>query len=125
MQKFKPGVETMILLFSDRAASRVFTFPWYYRFAAVVEPLLRQVRNFDILVTFDAVNLWVQNSGDILQSVDDVVQHQTQSWFAVSFVLLRFSGVFPPCTILASLQHPAALCHALPLVWKYLHIIHP
>ncbi len=112
MQKFKPGVEPMILLFSDRAASRVFTFPWYYRFAAVVEPLLRQVCSFDILVTFHAVNLCVQNSGDSCKAwvmwcsikPSHGLQSHSYCWVFWRFPAVHDSGVAAascsPCVML-------------------------
>lgn len=56
MQKFKPGVEAVILMFSDRAAETIYTFPWYHRFKAAIEPLLRQVR---CLICPDALLRWL------------------------------------------------------------------
>ena len=43
LQKFKHGVDTIVLMFSDQDASRVFRFPWYDRFRPHVEPILEQV----------------------------------------------------------------------------------
>jgi len=43
MQKFKPGVNTMNLIFSDRTGKEVFEFPFYARFAAFIEPLLNEL----------------------------------------------------------------------------------
>lgn len=43
MAAFKPGVEAAHLIFSDRQGTKVFQFPWFHRFAALVEPLVDQV----------------------------------------------------------------------------------
>ena len=44
MNDFKPGVETILLLFSDQRASTVYELPWYKMSLQWVEPILRQVR---------------------------------------------------------------------------------
>ena len=44
MSKFKPGVETVLLIFSDQKATEVFRFPWYERLRPLVEPIVEQVR---------------------------------------------------------------------------------
>lgn len=43
LQKYKPGVETIHLIFSDQPGVRVFQFPWYQRYARQIEPILEQV----------------------------------------------------------------------------------
>jgi hypothetical protein len=43
MVRFKPGVQAMMLLFSDQAGRRVFKFPYWDYFAAQMEPLLEEV----------------------------------------------------------------------------------
>jgi hypothetical protein len=43
MEKFKPGVQGIVLIFSDQSGDRVFRFPYYDLFAPVLEPLLMEV----------------------------------------------------------------------------------
>ena len=43
MDKFKPGVETVILIFSDQKATKVFRFPWYERLKPLLEPIVEKV----------------------------------------------------------------------------------
>jgi hypothetical protein len=43
MDKFKPGVETVILMFSDQKATKVFRFPWYEKLRPLVEPIVQKV----------------------------------------------------------------------------------
>lgn len=43
MVRFKPGVQALMLLFSDQAGRRVFKFPYWDYFAAQMEPLLEEV----------------------------------------------------------------------------------
>ena len=45
MQRFKPGVDGIVLLFSDQDGRDVYTFPYYEIFAPVLEPLLFEVRH--------------------------------------------------------------------------------
>lgn len=44
MKEFKPGVETILLMFSNQRASRVFKLPWYEKSRSWVEPILQQAR---------------------------------------------------------------------------------
>ena len=43
MNDFKPGVETILLLFSDQRASTVYELPWYEMSLQWVKPILEQV----------------------------------------------------------------------------------
>lgn len=43
MEKFKPGVEGMVLLFSDNGGEVVYQFPFYELFQFELEPLLKEV----------------------------------------------------------------------------------
>ena len=44
MSKFKPGVETVILVFSDQKGEVMFRFPWYEKLKPLVEPIIEKVR---------------------------------------------------------------------------------
>jgi hypothetical protein len=43
MQRFKPGVDGIVLLFSDQDGRDVYKFPYYDVFAPLLEPLLVEV----------------------------------------------------------------------------------
>ena len=43
MSRFKPGVETVILVFSDQKGEATFRFPWYEKLKPLVEPIVEQV----------------------------------------------------------------------------------
>ncbi len=43
MARFKPGVDALVLLFSDQDGRSVYKFPYYDCFARRLEPLLEQV----------------------------------------------------------------------------------
>jgi hypothetical protein len=43
MEKFKPGVEGIVLVFSDNNGEVVYQFPYYDYFKAELEPLLHEV----------------------------------------------------------------------------------
>lgn len=43
MERFKPGVDGMVLLFSDNNGEVVYQFPYYEYFKAELEPLLHEV----------------------------------------------------------------------------------
>ena len=43
MSKFKPGVETVILVFSDQKGEVLFRFPWYEKLKPLVEPIVEKV----------------------------------------------------------------------------------
>jgi hypothetical protein len=43
MDKFKPGVEGIVLLFSDNEGKQVYRFPYYETFKEELEPLLLEV----------------------------------------------------------------------------------
>lgn len=40
----KPGARAIVLMFSDHNGNQVARFPWYHRFAPLVEPIVKQVR---------------------------------------------------------------------------------
>ena len=44
MQRFKPGVDSIVLLFSDQDGRSVYQFPYYQLFEPVLLPLLEEVR---------------------------------------------------------------------------------
>jgi hypothetical protein len=50
MEKFKPGVEGMVLLFSDNNGEVVYQFPYYDYFKAELEPLLHEVRYCEVMM---------------------------------------------------------------------------
>ncbi|BDA45004.1 hypothetical protein COCOBI_06-4830 [Coccomyxa sp. Obi] len=43
MQRYKPGTQEVLLMFSDKEGGSVYRFPYYDRFKNVMEPLLEQV----------------------------------------------------------------------------------
>ncbi|GLC58284.1 hypothetical protein PLESTB_001341600 [Pleodorina starrii] len=43
MNKFKPGVEALYMVFSDQSTEHVYRFPYYDYFKSAVEPLLEQI----------------------------------------------------------------------------------
>ncbi|GFR39810.1 hypothetical protein Agub_g302, partial [Astrephomene gubernaculifera] len=43
MDKFKPGVEALFMVFSDQSTEHVYRFPYYEYFKDVVEPLVEQI----------------------------------------------------------------------------------
>lgn len=43
MHKFKPGVQTIHMIFSDQTATKVYRFPWWDRFEPVVQPIIDKV----------------------------------------------------------------------------------
>ena len=43
MSNFKPGVETVILVFSDQKGEVLFRFPWYEKLKPLVEPIVEKV----------------------------------------------------------------------------------
>ena len=43
MDQFKPGVDSAIMIFSDFTGELVFKFPYYDRFEALIEPVLKSV----------------------------------------------------------------------------------
>lgn len=42
-QRYKPGTQEVLLVFSDKRGNAVYRFPYYDRFRHVLEPLLEQV----------------------------------------------------------------------------------
>ena len=50
MAQFKPGVQAIILMFSNQKATQVFRFPWYDRLKPLVEPIVRQARATQVLI---------------------------------------------------------------------------
>ena len=43
LEKYKPGVEDMILMFSHKQGGTRYRFPWYERYAKYIDALLEQV----------------------------------------------------------------------------------
>ncbi|GIL81892.1 hypothetical protein Vretimale_1469 [Volvox reticuliferus] len=43
MNKFKPGVEALYMVFSDQSTEHVYRFPYYDYFKSAIEPLLEQI----------------------------------------------------------------------------------
>ena len=43
MQQFKPNVDTIFFIFSDRKAVQIFEYPWYKKWKDVLHPLLQPV----------------------------------------------------------------------------------
>lgn len=48
MEKFKPGVEGIVLIFSDNEGDKVYEFPYYTLLKAELEPLLLEVKAADV-----------------------------------------------------------------------------
>lgn len=42
-QRYKPGTQEVLLIFSDKRGEAIYRFPYYDRFKHVLEPLLEQV----------------------------------------------------------------------------------
>lgn len=47
MKTFKPGVDAIMLIFSDNSGNHVYRFPFYYYFADVLEPILAEILGED------------------------------------------------------------------------------
>lgn len=62
MDKFKPGVQGIVMLFSDRNGHVVYQFPYYDYFRAELEPLLNEVGRAVILGT-SRLGAWLQPAG--------------------------------------------------------------
>ncbi|KAG2501830.1 hypothetical protein HYH03_000329 [Edaphochlamys debaryana] len=43
MNKFKPGVEALVMVFSDQSTEHVYRFPYYDYFKDLIEPILEQI----------------------------------------------------------------------------------
>ena len=50
MERFKPGVDGMVLLFSDNNGEVVYQFPYYEYFKAELEPLLHEVNSPSVML---------------------------------------------------------------------------
>ncbi len=52
-QRYKPGTQEVLLMFSDKEGGSVYRFPYYGRFKNVIEPLLEQVTGIRLAIAFN------------------------------------------------------------------------
>lgn len=77
MERFKPGVESIVLIFSDRDANEVYEFPFYSRMAHALEPLL-----VEVLGSADVGNIIRLQLARMMPGTSDIKLHQDTGGYA-------------------------------------------